>query len=339
MTENSSLLLDKQSSTIHRPSFPTYREHLLLKLKPLYQKAYDYYIGDDDSQLSFSQQRFLTCHSKAMFAREKTTGFVRVLARSCHLRFCPICNRAKENIIRRNVSDWLKKQKYPKFLTLTMKNTTDDLRSEIDRLYDCFKQLRRLKLFKKQVGSGIWFFQITRSKDHQSWHPHLHCLITGKFLPIGRLRRDWERITGDSFICNIKMIKDQDKATCEVARYAARSCNILTLTIDEIFELDMALRRRRICGTWGSAHKQRLTSPPKYKSEEWTIVGSWSAVVGCRETDEAASAIYSAWEKQEPLTADISVDYLDTFVKGLSPPNEIKIEPYDHTFFDNPKFI
>lgn len=335
MAENFSILLDKQSSTLHRPLFPSYREHLLSKLKPLYEKAYEYYIGTNESQLSFSQQRFLTCHNKALFAREKSTGFVRVLSRSCHLRFCPICNRAKENIIRRNVSDWLQKQRYPKFLTLTMKNCTENLRDEIDRLYSCFQQLRRLKLIKKRVGAGIWFFQITRSKDHTSWHPHLHCLLTGGCIPIGTLRREWERLTGDSMIVNIKMIRDLDKAACEVARYSARSCSILKLDMMEIFELDEALRKRRICGTWGKAHKQRLTSPPKYKSEEWSIIGSWSAVTNCMNTDKSARAIFDAWEKQEPLADSIAVNYLDTFARGLSPPADVNIEQkqYDLNFY------
>lgn len=328
MSFETATLLDKQSSSLHRPLFPTYREHVLSKLKPLYSKAYEYYVGDYDSYRTYEANRFLTCHTKAVFARNNTTGTVRVLAKSCHLRFCPICNKARENVIRRNVIAWLEKQKYPKFLTLTLKNCKDDLRGEIDRLYQSFKALRRLKLIKKRVSGGIWFFQITRSKDRLSWHPHLHCVISGGYVPVRELSKAWMKLTGESMIVDIRLIKNIESAACEVARYAARSCNILPLSISEISELDMALARRRICGTWKSALKQKLTTPAKYDSKEWTIVGSWSAVIGCKDSVEAAKEIYTAWEKQTSLAAGITISYLDDFTKGLSPPCDIEIEEY-----------
>jgi hypothetical protein len=318
--------LDNKSSTVHHAFNPTYRDYLLKDLTALYARAYDYYIGFNSSDLSFSQKRFLNCHGQAVFARNKVTGYVRVLARSCHLRFCPICNRSREKLIRHNVVDWLEIKKYPKFLTLTLKHSTDDLRSQIDRLYTCFRVFRRLKLIKQRVQSGIWFFQITRGKTGNEWHPHLHCVLTGGYLPKAELQRNWMRITGESFMVDIRLIRDVKSAACEVARYAAQSCNIKTLNCEEMFDLDEALKHRRICGTWGSARKQRLTSSPKYDSSQWTIVGSWSAVVGSGCTDKAARAIYSAWKTGLPLAAGISCGYLDDFVKGIPIPDEVMIE-------------
>jgi hypothetical protein len=328
--------LDNKSTTIHRPLNPTYRDYLLQDLKAAYSRAYDYYIGYDSSNFDFSQKRFLTCHNQAVFARNNETGYVRVLARSCHLRFCPICNRAREKLIRRNVTDWLELKKYPKFLTLTLKHSNDDLRAQIDKLYRCFKEFRRLKLVKQRVQSGIWFFQITRGKTGNEWHPHLHCILTGGYLPKTELQKNWMRITGESFMVDIRLIRDVVSAACEVARYAVQACNIKTLNCEEMFTLDCALKRRRICGTWGSARKQRLTQSPKYVSSEWTIVGSWSAVLGCKSNVLAASEIYSAWERGVPLAKDISVDDLDDFVKGIPPPDEIEIEtvPCKSRWFD-----
>jgi hypothetical protein len=318
--------LDNKSSTIHHPSNPTYRDYLLRDLTVLYARAYDYYIGAYSSDMSFSQKRFINCHSQAVFARNKQTGYVRVLARSCHLRFCPICNQAREKLIRHNVVQWLETKSYPKFLTLTLKHTSDDLRAQIDKLYRCFRALRRLRLVKQRVQSGIWFFQITRGRSGTEWHPHLHCILTGGYLPKTTLQRDWMRITGESFMVDIRLIRDVKSASFEVARYSAQACNIKTLNCDEMFDLDCALKRRRICGTWGSARKQRLTSSPKYDSNQWTVIGSWSAVIGCMFDDAAAREIYAAWKAGTPLAADVSVDYLDDFVKGLPVPDEVMIE-------------
>jgi hypothetical protein len=274
-----------------------------------------------------SQLRFLNCHNKAVFARNITTGSVRVLAKSCHLRFCPICNQARENMIRRNVSGWLEKKAYPKFMTLTLKNCTDGLRGEIQRLYQCFRQLRRIKLIKQRVKSGIWFFQVTRSKDGLTWHPHLHCILTGGYIPKRDLLQEWYRLTGESFIVDIKLIRDVHSAACEVARYAATACNIKSINTDEMFELENALRSRRICGTWGQARKLKLTTPQRYEADHWKIIGSWSAVVGMMNSCDAARAIYHSWKNGCPLAAEISVDYADDFAKGIESLNEIVIEP------------
>lgn len=326
-TENPTRL-DNKSSSIHPTSNATYRDYLLKDLKPEYEKAYDYYVGFNSSNMSFEQKRFLSCHSSANFARNNETGYVRVLARSCHLRFCPICSRAREKLIRHNVADWLITKHYPKFLTLTLKHSDEDLRTQIDKLYACFKALRRLKLVKKRVASGIWFFQITRGKSGKEWHPHLHCILTGGYLPKTQLQKDWMRITGESFMVDIRLIRDVQSAACEVARYAACSCNIKTLSCNELAELDSALSRRRICGTWGGARKQRLTSLPKYDASKWTNIGSWSAVTQNLVSTEAARAIYSAWKSGVSLAAGISVDYLDDFVRNLSPPETVYIEKF-----------
>ena len=319
-------LLDNKSSSVHQTLSPTYRQYLLSGLSVLYSKAYDYYIGLQQAPYSMAQVRFLTCHNKAVFARNETTGQVRVLAKSCHLRFCPICNRSRENMIRRNVSTWLQEKVYPKFLTLTLKNCKDDLHGEIVRLYDCFKKLRRIGLIKKRVKSGVWFFQVTRSKDGQSWHPHLHCILTGGYIPKRELMQAWWTLTGESMIVDIKLIKDVKSAACEVARYAATACNLLSITTDDMFELDNALKNRRICGTWGLARKLKLTTPQKYNPADWKIIGSWSAVTGSLKTNSEAAEIYAAWIKKTDLPSGVSVDYLDDFIKDIPPPAEIVIE-------------
>ena len=229
-------------------------------------------------------------------------------------------------MIRRNVTSWLEKKTYPKFLTLTLKNCRDGLHGEIVRLYDCFRKLRRIKLIKKQVKSGIWFFQITRSKDGQTWHPHLHCILTGGYIPKRELMQAWWKLTGESMICDIKLIRDVKSAACEVARYAACACNIKSLDQEEMFDLDGALRSRRICGTWGLARKLKLTTPQKYNPSDWKIIGSWSAVIGSQNSSDAARQIYSAWKRGESLAADITCDEMDDFAKDLSPPAETTIE-------------
>ena len=100
----------------------------------------------------------------------------------CRVRHCPICQwrrslqwkaRAYENLPR-VVTD------YPDgrwiFLTLTMKNCPlEDLKETLTHLNQSFRRLSQLKAFP---GIGwIKSVEITRGRDGQSAHPHLHCLI------------------------------------------------------------------------------------------------------------------------------------------------------------------
>lgn len=103
-------------------------------------------------------------------------------AQFCRVRHCPICQwrrslrwkaRAYENLPK-VVAD------YPNgrwiFLTLTMKNCPlTNLREVLSHLNQSFRRLTQLKVFP---GIGwIKSVEITRGRDGQSAHPHLHCLI------------------------------------------------------------------------------------------------------------------------------------------------------------------
>jgi hypothetical protein len=318
--------LDNQSSSLQPRFFATYRETLLEHIKPDYERAYEYYIGDRADRYDYKQLRFLQCHNRAIFARNTTTGVVRVLAKSCHLKFCPICNKSREKLIRKKVTDWLSLKFYPKFMTLTLKHNDDDLHDQINKLYHCFKEFRRIKLLKKKVNSGIWFFQITKDAKTGQWHPHIHCILTGSYIPQRELSREWLRITGDSSVVDIRLVKNVESAACEVARYAACAVNIRHFSTDELAILEQGIKNRRLFGTWGKCRKLKLLSPLKYDRKEWQTLGSWNAVVGSMETNEVAKAIYDAWKNRTPLLGDFCIEYMDDFVKGLDPPEDVSIE-------------
>ena len=319
-------LLDNLSTSSEQKKLTTYRQYLLRGIEPDYNRAYEYYIGDRVNRYDYRQLRFISCHNRAIFARNTTTGAVRVLAKSCHLRFCPICNKSREKLIRKKVSDWLSVKFYPKFMTLTLKHSNDDLRDQINKLYHCFRDFRKIKLLKKKVTSGIWFFQITKDPKTNQWHPHVHCIITGSYIPQRELSREWLRITGDSKIVDIRLIKDVQNAACEVARYAACAANIKKFSVDELSILETALKKRHVCGTWGKCKKLKLLSPLKYVASEWQTLGSWNAVIGNMANNEIAKAIYDAWQNRTPLFGDFSIEYMDDFIKGLDPPDDVSIE-------------
>jgi len=323
-------LVHTKATKLHSSQNCVYRLNLIKKHAQLYNHALTYYRYVGGETNNFRLDRFLSCRTSASFARNKTTGKVAILSTSCHLRFCPFCSKSKTNIIRRNVRDWLQHKKFPKFITLTLKSSDDDLRTQIDRLYNSFKKLRRLNLWKKAISSGVWFFQITKNRKTNRWHPHLHVIVYGNYIPRRKLSRAWHKSTGDSMVIDIRLIKDQNKASDYVARYASVPCNIMTLTIVEMEEIELSLYKKRICGSWGTAYKAKLLGKPKCDMNQWEFIGMFSTVVGMSEHDENASRILSAWQSDNCLSEAITTNFIDSVRRGsLPPPTENYEVVYD----------
>lgn len=316
MANSSSSSLDTKSSTIQKHTPSTYRAVLVAKNQVAMDKAEVLYNAVSFETGSGQYHRLLKCRTDAYFYRNKRTGSVRVGANSCHLRFCPLCAKTRELRVKENTVNWLKKTRYPKFLTLTLAHSDKPLSDQITRLYDCWKHLRRLIHFSSRAKGGIWFFQITKNKSTGQWHPHLHCVLEGGYISQKILSKEWLRITGDSLIVDIRIIKDLQKAADYVARYASQPCYLPTLSDDDAIELAYALKKRRICGTFGTAKKARLTAKPDYNREDWEYLGSWRLVTELKDFDDDAKSIFDAWRLNQSLEKSSNINrYLD-FLRG-----------------------
>jgi len=288
-------LLDTSSTTI-QSSYLGYRETLLLTrssemltLETLLES-----LGE-----SSALERLQGCRTRASFVWEKSTRLVKVHSRSCHVRFCPLCSASRSSMIRTNTANWLKSLSEPKFLTLTLKHTDDSLTSQVDRLYDSFRTMRRQKFFKK-IRGGIWFFELKVGKDDK-WHPHLHLVLDSPFLPQKTISEAWLGITGDSYVVDIKQIRDVKKVADYVAKYAVKPVNLISLSPINREIVYRALSGRRIVGTWGTAKKEKLTVSPKYNRDDWIPLGTYVSISCSLSTSEDARIIWNAFLKGEPL--------------------------------------
>lgn len=310
MPESALSLLDTKSSSKQKTLRTSYRETMLQSCEddPL---AIDYIYGTlDEKNDTEKLDRLHSCRTGAFFYRNKDTGRIRIAAQSCHLRFCPLCSKSKMLTIKTNATRWMLSARFPKLLTFTLKHNDNKLTDQIDKLYNSFQEIRRLSILKKKCCGGIWFFQIKKSKTDNRWHPHIHCLIGGNYIPLSELKQKWFHITGDSKQVDIRMVKSKETAARHVARYAAKPCSFNKLHLDECLELAEALESRRICGTWGECRKLKLTSPPEYQKESWYRIASWRTVFECRNHDDNAKAILDAWRKGVPLEKGIHMDHL-----------------------------
>jgi len=297
--------------------WPTYREYRESLCSEEYQATEKMYSITDKQDSTHRVDILLNCRKYAWFARDNVTGLVHVCSNSCRLRWCPICSGGRSKYITNSVTDWIRKWKHPRFLTLTLKHSNSPLSHQIDTIYKHFRTLRKDKQFKQYVEGGIWFFQVKLSKRGDQWHPHIHCLIVGKYLPHDWISRKWLRITKTSNVVDIRAVTDPKRTAEYVARYCSRPAKLSQYPPELNVEIMRAMHGRRLCGTWGKAKGTSL-SPPRYvPKEKYTRLGTWSTVMSLRTTIADARIILDCWNKQIPIPPGVTCQQIDDFIDDL----------------------
>lgn len=295
--------------------WPTYRQYRESLCTAEY-KATETLYAEMDRQEGRQRLHLLSeCRRFAWFSRDNVTGLVHVCSNSCRLRWCPICSGGRAKYITSSVTDWLKHVKHPRFLTLTLKHSNSPLDHQIDTIYKKFRALRKDKQFRQYVTGGVWFFQVKLSAKSDQWHPHVHCLITGKYMPHDWISRKWLRITKSSNIVDIRAVTDSKQTAEYVARYCARPARLSRYPLELNVEIFKSMHGRRLCGTWGTAKGVSL-SPPRYvPKEKYTSLGTWSTVMSLRTTSSYARIIVKCWMEKTPIADEITLQNVDDFIE------------------------
>lgn len=198
------------------------------------------------------------------------------------------------------------KDKDIRFLTLTLKHAQIPLCDQVHRIYRCFSNLRRQKIWKSHVVGGAAFLEIKKGKDG-AWHVHLHCLVEGIYFSHREISAAWLVATGDSYIVDVRSCDETGKVASYVAKYAAKPID--SITADDPNMLDeaiTALRGRRLCFTFDSWRGLPL-HPPKPTNEGWQALGRLEAIVeAARNGMEWAKTVLIQLQRKE--IADVRSD-------------------------------
>lgn len=298
-------------------NWPTYRNLRISYCSEEYKATMEMYSNLDKLHCKNRVSLLEKCRTFAWFARSTETGRVHVCSNSCRQRWCPVCSGGRANYIVRSLAPWVQKIKNPRFLTLTLKHSNAPLEHQISTVYKHFRNLRRDKQFKQYVKGGVWFFQVKLSSRADQWHPHLHCLIQGKYMPHEWISRKWKSITKTSNVVDIRAVKNKSEVAQYVARYCARPAKLSKYSIplrQEIFE---GLHGRRLCGKWGSA-KEISLSPPKFIQEnKYTRLGTWSTILSLKMTSASARLIVRCWLEKLCIPEGHSLEHIDMFIDDV----------------------
>lgn len=158
-------------------------------------------------------------------------------------------------------------------MTLTLRHDGLGLTTNLQRLYESFKKLRKHPVWKTTQTGGVAFLEIKRSRDKQSWHPHFHVLTQGKFLRQDHLAAAWKSITVDSHIVDIRLVTDQKHAINYVTKYASKPFD-QSLFDDQtvLVEAMTALKGRKTVVAFGNW--KGVTLAKKTSLEVWENLGT-----------------------------------------------------------------
>lgn len=234
---------------------------------------------------------FANCGSDAYVLQNiENPDVYRLAGSACHDRFCLPCAQERSRHVALNVLE-LTEGRRIRFLTLTLKASSDPLAAQLDKLYTGFQALRRRALWKQKVTGGVAFLELTWSHRTSTWHPHFHILIEGSFLPYQQIKSLWYEITGDSFVIDIRAIRDLRQASTYVTKYASKPFNNTFLGRDaQLDEAILALKGRKLLLTFGSWRGITLIETPSDGS--WEHVAPLNTIIThAAHGDETARSI------------------------------------------------
>ena len=118
----------------------------------------------------------------------------------------------------------------PYMVTLTVKDGSDllerfnHLHSGV-RAYNKQRHLKHYSSENKKASSAVWSYEVKRGKGSGLWHPHVHAIWLCEEKPDqDKLSKEWLKMTGDSFIVDVRPIDLHDPITgfLEVFKYAVK---------------------------------------------------------------------------------------------------------------------
>lgn len=212
------------------------------------------------------------CANYLVFHDYYTEGVTRLVkAKTCkqHL-LCPFCAARRAS---RMMSTYLDKINHvrssnnglkPVMVTLTVKNGSD-LSERFEHLKKAFQRLvvRRREFMKRGWGStefrkihgAVYSFEFSYNQDTSEWHPHIHMIaLISDWIDRESLSSEWESITGDSKIVDVRLIRKSksnnlESGLAEVLKYALK---FSSLGPSRIWEAYLTLRGKRLMGSLGS---------------------------------------------------------------------------------------
>jgi hypothetical protein len=255
--------------------------------------------------------RFKNCGSQLTAEKSEAGDELRIRGSNCHDRFCAPCGVERGERIARNLATHCKDRRL-KFVTLTLRHRASALGPQVRRLLRCWRQLRATSFWRHSVAGGAYVIEIKISAATSMWHVHMHVILESRWLPQRRLSEVWHRVTGDSFVVDVRQVADQARGIAYVTKYVGKPIDGSVYSVpDKVQEYILAVRGVRFCGTFGSWRGVQLERT-NADTGEWRSLGLLSTILRkAREGDAASVDLVEALRRryyQLPTTSELRKD-------------------------------
>lgn len=225
--------------------------------------------------------------------KKEGKGIIAAMQR-CRDRLCPLCGWHRGKWCAVKAAEIVRGFNSPRFITLTTRGNDKPLLLRLRHLFCSFRELRKRREWNEWVKGGIYALEVTWNQKTMCWHPHLHILVDGEFIPQQQLKKIWLEITRDSLIVDVRSVRDREKAATYIASYVAKPANVHNWPASKICEYAIALKGARMLQCFGSAYARDVEKD----DEDAVPTGSSHLVHGCVLAGFARNGSRAAKEAQ-----------------------------------------
>jgi len=195
--------------------------------------------------------RMAGCGSHVDLYIDPDTAQVRRHTCTCKSRLCPYCARKRTARVADQMTAVVVKMKHPRHLVLTVKSQAGDLHQQTRDLRHWFAALRKNAFVKANMTAGVYTLECTLNLRTTKWHPHLHIIYDGEYMPQLKLRKLWHQITGGSDIVWITDAQSRTGLVKELCKYLGKPQDAQHWPDDRFLEYATAIHGVRMVQTFG----------------------------------------------------------------------------------------
>ncbi len=181
----------------------------------------------------------------------------------CKKLFCPDCAAERANRLSRQteakIAEAMRTNKGRLcFLTLTAKNTPT-LEGGLSKLKKDFARFKRSKNWKAHIKGYSGGFDYTSNPKTNDFHVHLHLIVLrGKFWSQSDISDAWRDVTGDSFVVDIREVKNIHKGVKELCKYVVKPSDLMKMPDAQFLEVVNMKKGTRMFVSGGCFYNVKL---------------------------------------------------------------------------------
>lgn len=208
-------------------------------------------------------KRIAECCMEPMVLTNDAHDAIRLAEKRCRSRLCPRCRVFRRNELTAKLMEAVRRMDARRFVTLTLQSCDDPLRDQLKHLRESFSRLRRSNLWRARVTGGAYCVEVTFNREARQWHPHLHAIVDGKYVPKRDLVEAWRLASSGSYIVDIASVSSASSVVAYVTKYVAKSDDSSSIPTPQIAEWAVEVHGLRLVHTFGSLHGVQLLEKPE----------------------------------------------------------------------------